>query len=230
METPFGKRLEARARQSRFFALLLFGLGFLWEALAHEFFKLFDERVIRAIQSSLPLAVTAVQWTSGHPVWFIVGLGSCYCVILVFWALFWHTRAPVEIVSVWENDPVEYRQTLSGVVRHPSMSIQVLVGTASGKWHRQWQPEVDGQRWRAQCQFGNLGSRPGDLFRVVAILGADKVEQPISELPDKCKKSEIVTVRRSATAPAEVAPGIYLGRTRRSLRDGWVPYTTKVES
>lgn len=229
MDIPFRQRLEAKARKSALYAAIFFALVFLWEALTHWFYTWFDEWVIEGIRSSLPFAASAIGWTITHPFGLIAVSVGCYCFVLVMWAVSWPARRPaVEIVSLRDEEIVEHQQTVHGVVRSRNAPVQVFVYATDKRWYPQRPVGVDQFKWRARCYFGTLTAPPGTPFKVVAIANGDPADAPLSEIPKNGERSAIVTVRRSATIPVESVPGIYLGRNRRPLKDGWVPYTTKV--
>ena len=137
--------------------MIFFAIVFLWEALTHWFYGWFDERVIEGIRSSRPFAAADIEWTVAHPVGLIATLVGCYCFVLVMWAVSWPARRPaVEIVSLRDEDSVEYQQTVHGVVKRRNMPVQVFVCPPDKKWYPQWPVGVDQFKWRVKCQFGTL--------------------------------------------------------------------------
>lgn len=228
MEIPFHQKLVAAAKQSRLFAGVLVLLYFVWEAATHEFYTWFDDRVIQAAASFHPLIFEPTRWAIAHPVWLIVVFVGFYSFVLVVWALSPTRRPAVEIISLAQDELVDYQQVVHGTARNPNRSLQLFVHSPDKKWHPQWAPEFNHNNWRARCQFGSATSPAGNSYTVVAVSGANAIRDALSELPKEGVKSEIVTVRRSTTPPVQSAPGIYLGRIRRPLKaDEWVSYTPK---
>jgi hypothetical protein len=226
MQIPFHKKLEAKARASKWYGLIYLVLVFLWEALAHLFFTWFDEHIL-AIAG--PRTSIIFRWAASHPILFFLASVVSYCTAIVVWALLSGLRRPpLEIVSLCDGEAVEYQQTVYGVTRRPKAPVQLLVFSGNDKWHPQWKTELDDYRWRGKCQFVDENSPPGSSFKVVAVSSSTEICEPVAVIPSGAKCSEIIRVSRSGTAPQQEHPGIYFGRTRRTLNDGWVPYTSQV--
>ena len=225
MEIPFRERLAARAKTSRTFAVVLVILGIAWEAVQHQFYSSLDELIVKAIHPSFPVIATAAQWALAHPLWLLALLGGCYCSALVVWALLPSPRAQVEIVSLRQNDPVDYRQVVYGIVKNVRTPFQLFVYSPDNIWYPQWDPQINGHNWRAQCQFGNVSSPSGGAYTIVAISGEGRVQSGVRELP-KGIRSEPIKVWRSATPAVQSESGIYFGRRRLSLKASeWTSYT-----
>lgn len=225
MQLPFHEKLIEKAKSSWPFAVLVFVLVFIWEAATHEFFTWFDQRVLNTLG---PTAASLMRWTVSNPWTFLLILSVCYCLAVIGWAaISAKSRPPLEIVSLRDGDSVEYRQMVFGVRRGRRASVQLLVFSGE-RWHPQWRAELYDNKWRAKCQFGDVNSRLGSTFRIVAISSATQISEPIVELPRKAKRSEILNVNRSASPPVQTDCGIYLGRIRTPITEGWVSYTTHV--
>jgi len=101
----------------------------------------------------------------------------------------------IEIVSVWNNDQVEFKQVIYGVAT-PGMPVELRV-FSGGFWHGQWRAEIEANKWHALCQFGNSERPVESRYRLVAISPKTPLPSKISELPADAVQSAIISVVRS---------------------------------
>lgn len=128
------------------------------------------------------------------PLWIVIVLIVVGLVI----RLVWRRRKKIEIVSVWQSEPVAFQEVICGVTSDPTLPIELRV-FAGNVWHKQWDVEFLGHRWRGKCQFGNNPEKSaGQPFTLVAIAPKTRLPDKIPVLPDDALKSEIITVIRSS--------------------------------
>lgn len=202
MHLPFLERLKEKAK-SRTSRWLLAIAGVTWFLVygttEHRLFTWINEKY-DPVKVFLKGIVIAIAWAASNPVLFALVLAVLYCVAVFLWAQFSSDGGPaLEIVSVWNEDQVAYRQDISGVLADSNAPIELRV-YAGKVWHRQWPVKVEGHRWRAKCQFGNEESPAGSPYKIVAIAPKGRLEDKITELPPDAVKSEVVSVVRSTPA------------------------------
>jgi hypothetical protein len=118
-------------------------------------------------------------------------------VILLWRAIRPSGRRSPEILAPLDGYSVGFTHTVIGMIDPSDAPIQILVHAGDERWHPQGRPKIEGLAFSAQCQFGGADSRPGRMYRIVALSGAPPVPSPTYELPRRGRKSQIVRVVRT---------------------------------
>jgi hypothetical protein len=107
------------------------------------------------------------------------------------------TDVSVEIIVPDDNGVVSQKDTVSGFVSPPDARVQVLVFSSDGRWYPQTPvtKRAHGRKWQVRATFGNKDSA-GKTFRVIALINAAEITQPVVEVPEGAIRSEIVIVTR----------------------------------
>lgn len=221
---PFPERLKKKgaSRTSRY----LIGLAVLiWIVVEgtteHSIFAWISERY-NPIKFVVRGVAVATNWAASNPLLFALVLGLSYCLAVILFAQFSRDRKPrLEIVSVWNGDQVGHQQEVFGVLTDSNKSAPVELRVYGDKlWHRQWPVIVEGNRWRAKCQFGSSEDPAGSPFKLVAMAPKQELGDRIAELPSDAELSEIVSVvlstpRSSAGSPNGSAIRLQVGEHNR---------------
>lgn len=103
----------------------------------------------------------------------------------------------IEILSPFDNDEVGFHEVVRGRVFPPDSHLQVLVFAGDQKWYPQPPVNVKGSTWSVKCQFGNLDTSSGGLYKIAAVSGDDLDQQMwYSDLPTTGVRSNIIRVKR----------------------------------
>jgi hypothetical protein len=102
----------------------------------------------------------------------------------------------VEITSPMQGDKVRWSETVIGKVQPSNELAQLFIYSGDGFWWRQFAQNHQ-NTWRVQdCKIGREGAPSGSRYYLVAVSGAKKTEQKVSELPEGKSVSPRITVYR----------------------------------
>lgn len=141
----------------------------------------------------LPVSIMHGIWQF-VPLGILVAVGIANCVALASRKN--REKLRLEILSPGEGAAVELMRTVRGSMSESGAPIRLLVFAGDKRWYPQRPAMIDGRAWSAECQFGNLDRGEGGHYQVVAISTEEPINQPVTTIPKKCIRSQIVNVTR----------------------------------
>ncbi|HTV31507.1 MAG TPA: hypothetical protein VME69_00090 [Methylocella sp.] len=129
------------------------------------------------------------------------GWGTLVTVLGGMWLIAWaillkESKIKIRITSVSSRQKIELRQKICGTVTPSGLAINVFVHSGDGLWYLQKKADVKGNKWSANCQFGDEQRGSGDRFIIIATDYVPTNCKPNANLPYSENESDPVIVLR----------------------------------